>query len=147
MRKLSAALLLSVGVGGCVSTQEMPLAPNVVRLDTHASGALFAGQATGQTMRRAAELTLQNGFSHFRLEDAQMSHGSQFAGVYSSGTGTAFATASGNGAFTTGYSSGFSTPIYRPTTDVGVTVVMFHADEPGAKNAFDAAAVLKKYGE
>jgi hypothetical protein len=27
-----------------------------------------------------------------------------------------------------------------------VTVVMFHADEPGAKGAFDAAAVLKRYG-
>jgi hypothetical protein len=29
---------------------------------------------------------------------------------------------------------------------VAVTVVMFHADEPGAKDAFDAAEVLKKYG-
>jgi hypothetical protein len=29
---------------------------------------------------------------------------------------------------------------------VGVTVIMFHADEPGAKGAFDAAEVLKKYG-
>ena len=28
--------------------------------DTHASGGLFVGQATSQTMRRAAELTLQN---------------------------------------------------------------------------------------
>jgi len=49
-------------------------------------------------MRRAAELTLQNGYSHFRLEDAQMSRGSQFAGVYSSGAGAAFATDYGNAA-------------------------------------------------
>jgi|SRR5271165_572641 len=151
MRRLGVAagvaVLLGVCLSGCVSTQELPLAPNVVRLDTHASGALFAGQATGQTMRRAAELTLQNGYTHFRLEDAQLSHGSQFAGVYSSGTGSAFATGYGNAAYVTGYSSGFSTPIYRPTIDVGVTVVMFHAGDPGAKNAFDAAEVLRKYSQ
>src|SRR5208282_4870918 len=122
--KTLSALAFGLLIAGCVSTQEMPLAPNIVRLDTHASGALFAGQATGQTMRRAAELTLQNGYTHFRLEQAQMSQGSQFAGVYSSGTGNAFATGYGNAAFVSGYSSGFSTPIYRPTADVGVTVVM-----------------------
>jgi hypothetical protein len=145
MRSLRV-LPIALALAGCVSTQELPLAPNVVRLDTHASGALFAGQATGQTMKRAAEITLQNRYSHFRLEEAQLSHGSQFAGMSSYGTGTAIATGYGYGAFGTGTYTGFSTPIYRPTTDVGVTVVMFHANDPGAKDAFDAAAVLKKYG-
>lgn len=58
MRKLTAAIigLLGAATAGCVSTQELPLAPNMVRLDTHASGGLFIGQATGQTMRRAAEV-------------------------------------------------------------------------------------------
>jgi hypothetical protein len=146
MRKTAISMLLGVGLTGCVSTQEMPLAPNMVRLDTHASGALFAGSATSQTMKRAAELTLQNGYTHFRLENAEMSQGSQLAGVYSSGTGTAYATGYGYSAFATGSSNGFSTTIYRRTADVGVTVVMFHAKEPGAKNAFDAAAILKRYG-
>jgi hypothetical protein len=95
--------IIGLGASGCVSTQELPLAPNVVRLDTHASGALFAGQATGQTMRRAAELTLQNGYTHFKLEDAQLSHGSQFAGAYSYGTGSAVATGFGSVAYATGY--------------------------------------------
>jgi hypothetical protein len=125
----TVALLFAAGLAGCVNTHETPLAPNMVRLDTHASGALFAGQATGQTVRRAAEVTVQNGYSHFRLEDAHVSSGSQFTGFYST------------------YLTGLPTPVDRPTTDVGVTVVMFHADEPGAKGAFDAAAVLKKYGE
>jgi hypothetical protein len=147
MRKLIVATIAGLSVGGCVSTQELPLAPNVVRLDTHASGALFTGQATAQTMRRAAELTLQNGYSHFRLEQAQMSQGSQLAGVNSFGTGSAFATGYGYGASAYGYSSGFSTPVYRRTVDVGVTVVMFHANEPGAKGAFDAAEILKKYSQ
>jgi hypothetical protein len=60
----------------------MPLAPNMVRLDTHAGGALFVGQAAGQTMKRAVELTLQNGYTHFRLEQASMAQGEQLAGVF-----------------------------------------------------------------
>jgi hypothetical protein len=150
MRKKILALiaaLLGSGVAGCVSTEEMPLAPNMVRLDTHAAGALFVGQATGQTMRRAAELTLQNGYTHFRLEQAQMSQGSQFAGMSTYNTGSAFATGYGNNAFVSGSSSGISTPIYARTADVGVTVIMFHANEPGAKGAFNAAEVLKKYSQ
>ena len=145
MRKFIMAGIAAFCVSGCVTTQEAPLAPNVVRLDTRASGGLFVGQATGQTMRRAAEVTLQNGYSHFRLQDVQLSNGSQFAGEVSSGTGSAFAY--GYGAFGAGSYSGFSTPIYRPTADVGVTVVMFHANDPGAKGAFDAEKVLKKYAQ
>jgi hypothetical protein len=121
----------------------MPLAPNVVRLDTQASGFLFAGQATGQTMRRAAELTLQNGYSHFRSEQAQVAQGSELAGVYSSGSASVYGNASGANA----YGSGFSTPIMKPTASIGVTVVMFHADEAGAEGAFDAKAVLAKYSQ
>ena len=79
--KTLSAFAFGLSIAGCVTTQEMPLAPNVVRLDTQASGLLFAGQATGQTMRRAAELTLQNGYSHFRLEQAQVAQGSELAGV------------------------------------------------------------------
>jgi len=92
-----AILFLGALLTGCVSTQELPLAPNEVRLDTHASGSLFVGQATGQTMRRAAELTLQNGYSHFRLGNAQLSRGSQFGGMATYGTGSAFATGYGSG--------------------------------------------------
>jgi hypothetical protein len=32
-----------------------------------------------------------------------------------------------------GLGSGFSTPIYASTAEVGVTVIMFHAKDPGAK--------------
>jgi hypothetical protein len=74
-------LMLGLALTGCIHTQELPLAPNMVRLDTQASGLLFAGQATNQTMRRAAELTLQNGFTHFRFEQASLQQGSQMADV------------------------------------------------------------------
>jgi hypothetical protein len=134
---LASALCLSLG--GCISTQEMPLAPNVVRLDTSASGLLFSRLATGQTMHRAAELTLQSGYTHFRLDDASLSQGSRYAGSFTSANATAY----GNQNLAVVNGSAMSTPIYRPTTSVGVTVIMFHADEPGAKGAFDAAQVLK----
>ena len=133
MRKFIVATIAGLGVSACVSTQEMPLAPNEVRLDTHAA-AWFTGQAASVTMRRAAESTLQNGYSYFRLEQASVSQGTQLAGVSNYSTGSAYATGFGNSAVATGYSSGIpSTPIYRRTADVGVTVVMFHAGEPGAE--------------
>ena len=56
--RILIALAFSLAIAGCVSTQEMPLAPNEVRFDTHAAGALFTGQVASVTMRRAAELTL-----------------------------------------------------------------------------------------
>jgi hypothetical protein len=120
-------------LSACIRTQEMPLAPNVVRIDTQAAGLLFAGQATGQTMRRAAEITLQHGYSHFRLDQVGMSQGSEVSGIYTYGTANASGYAAGNSAYGSATSSGFATPIRRPTANVGVTVIMFHADEAGAK--------------
>jgi len=143
MKRLLVAAC-AAALSACIRTQEMPLAPNVVRLDTQASGLLFAGQATGQTMRRAAELTLQNGYSHFRLDQVGMGQGSEVSGVYSSQTGNASAYAMGNTVYANGTSSGFATPIRRPTASVGVTVIMFHADDAGAQGAFDAAQVLRE---
>jgi hypothetical protein len=143
IKRFSVVALASLALAGCVHTQELPLAPNVVRLDTQASGLLFAGQAPAATMRRAAELTLQHGYSHFRFEQASMAQGSELSGVYSSGSASAY----GNAYGATAYGSGVSTPIYRPTANVGVTVVMFRANEPGAQGAFVAADVLKQYSQ
>ena len=149
LKRVCFAATLCLFVAGCVTTQEMPLAPNVVRLDTHASGLLSVGQTTDRTMKRAAELTLQNGYSHFRLDQVAVNQSRELGCVYSSGQATSFGTATGtrvgntvyvNGSSVgTGY--GMSTPIYRPTSDVGVTVYMFRANEPGAQGAFDAKQV------
>ena len=45
LAKPVAVIGVALFAAGCINTQEMPLAPNVVRLDTHVSGLLFAGQA------------------------------------------------------------------------------------------------------
>ena len=102
MKQLVIAIVASLGLSGCGGVQELPLAPNMARLDVGPFGAPSVGGEA--TLRRVAELTLQNGYSAFRL-----------------------------------------TPIYALAFDrFGVTVVMFYAGDPRARDAFDAAAVLAK---
>lgn len=144
MKRLS--IVAAVLLAGCIRTAEMPLAPNVVRLDTQASGLLFTGQATSQTMRRAAELTLRGGYTHFKFQDAQMAQGSEISGVVGSSNTTLNGTYRPGGFTGTANSFGGANVVRRPTANVGVTVVMFRSDEPGAQGAFDAQAVLKQYG-
>jgi hypothetical protein len=143
--KRIAVGLLSLLVTACATTSEMPLAQNVVRLDTQASGLLFVGSAPSMTMKKAAEATLRRGHTHFRLEQASSSQGSRLAGIQTYNSGTASATMYGNTAYWTYGGQGFATRLYAPTANVGVTLVMFN--ESGAKGAFDAADVLKKQGK
>jgi hypothetical protein len=140
-------LLAASMLAGCISTQEMPLAPNVVRIDTQSSGWLFTGKTVPQTMRAAANATLQRGYSHFRFADAGMSQGSQVAGVIG-GSNTNFNGNYGYG-FMSGYSNSFGSAsvVRAPTAGAAATVIMFHADEPGAQGAFDAAQVLQQYSQ
>ena len=102
MRNLIVATIAALSLSACADTQEYPIAPNMVRLDISPPTAPFLRQTT---LRRAAELTLQNGYSAFRLD-----------------------------------------PIYAEAfDDFGVIVVMFHAGDPRAADAFDAAAVLRRH--
>ena len=141
---IRAAIVAAVGtiLAGCVSTSEMALAPNIVRLDTMAKGAFFVPHAGDVTLQRAAQVTIRNGYEYFRLEQPQMGQGSLYVGSSSFGNASVY----GNAFGATAYGSSFSTPHYAPTSEIGVTVVMFHANEPGAKDAFNAAQVLQKYG-
>lgn len=146
MKKLG---LLSLGaalaLGACVSTQEMPLAPNMVRLDTQARGMLFTGQAVPQTMRAAALATINRGYTHFRFADAGLAQGSEVSGVVATSNGS-FGGTYGAGTYT-GQTNEMVTAsaIRRPTASAAATVIMFHADEPGAKGAFVAEDVLRQY--
>jgi hypothetical protein len=81
-------------------------------------------------MRAAAEATLKAGYTHFKLSDT------------SSGVGeTEHAACSWNR-----YGGGCGS-VVRPVSGVGTTVTMFHANEPGAKDAFDAQQVLAQYSQ
>jgi hypothetical protein len=97
-------IAVALALAGCASIQETAFAPNMVRLDVKPYAEPLVREAT---LRRAAELTLQNGYSALRLM-----------------------------------------PIYVLSFDeFGVTVVMFHAGDASAYGAFDAASVLKTYGD
>ena len=65
MRNLVLAAIAGLGMSACASMQELPLAPNMVRLDV--SPSVFALSVREATLRRAAELTVENGYSAFRL--------------------------------------------------------------------------------
>jgi len=55
---------VALSLAGCASIEETEFAPNMVRLDVQPYAPPFVGEAT---LRRAAELTLQKGYSAFRL--------------------------------------------------------------------------------
>ena len=139
--------LLTVTLAGCISTQEMPLAPNVVRLDTQSQGLLFTGQTVPQTMRAAAKATLDRGYTHFKMADAGLSQGSQVAGVVGT-SNTNFNGSYGYGSMSGTSNSFGSTGVIRaPTASAAATIIMFHANEPGAQGAFEAEQVLKQYAQ
>lgn len=144
--RIALATVAILAMSACTTTNEIALAPNVVRLDTQAQGLAFVGSASEVTMQRAAQATLERGYTHFRVIDAQTSQGRRLAGVNNSWSGSATATTFGNSTFVSGSGGGYSTPIYAPTANVGLTIEMFRAGEPGARNAFDAQDVLNRKG-
>lgn len=137
MKNVALAVLVSVALAGCVSTQEMPLAPNVVRIDTKAGGLLFAHRAVPETMRAAARATLERGYTHFIMQDANLAQGSSYVGTISNVNGTY-----GNGSYS---AYGSSTAIRSPQASSAATVVMFRANDPQAAGAFRAEDVLRQY--
>jgi len=111
-----------VFLGGCVQTRELQMAQNVVRLETEGRGRIGAQAVDGAIMKRAAEATLQRGYTHFRLDGANMNSRSEIIG------------------FSAGFNS-ISADRMR-VTNVGATVTMYKANEPGARGALDAEEVL-----
>lgn len=144
---LAFGILCFLSLTGCISTQEMPLAPNVVRIDTQARGFLFTGQTVPQTMRAAAKATLDRGYTHFKFADAGLNQGSVVTGVVSNSNSN-FSGTYGQG-FVSGNSNSFGTAsvVRAPTASAAATVIMFRANEPGAQGAFEADQVLRQYAE
>lgn len=136
-----AVVALSIPICACVTTQEMPLSANVWKIQTDAGGLLFVGQASSQTLKRAAELTLKQGYTHFRIADAAMNSGSEFAGYIPGQTNTTVNVMGSTAYGTTTYAPGVA--LRRPTAQASATVIMYHSNDPEAKNALDAEAILR----
>ena len=121
MQKLLLALGAAVGLAGCVSTQEIPLSANSYQLEVSGTGRFGAGAVPQTTLRRAAELTLEKGFTHFVLGSATMQTAHTYAGQAS------------------------IVPLIATTRSNSVTVRMFRPGEN--PNALDARSILQTYGE
>jgi hypothetical protein len=76
MRNLIVAAIAGLSVSACAGADEYPLAPNMVRLSVNPPAAPFG---SGAMLRRAAELTLQNGYSAFRLDPVYVEAFDDFA--------------------------------------------------------------------
>jgi len=151
MKRIIAFAIASLSLAGCVTTQTTPLAPNAVRIDTQAGGAFYAGKAVPATMRAAAKETLEAGYTHFRLAGVQSGQGSEVVGVVGGGSG--YTSGYAPGLLSGGGYNGFETYDNSETVirahreNSSATVLMFNANEPGAKGAFNARAILAKYPE
>ncbi|WP_034658714.1 hypothetical protein [Chelativorans sp. J32] len=120
MRKLPILISLAVALAGCVSTQEIPLSVNSYQLEVSGTGRFGAGAVPQATLKRAAELTLEKGFTHFTLGGATMQTAHTYAGQAS------------------------FVPLIATTRSNSVTVRMFRPGEN--PNALDARTILATYG-
>ena len=102
-------------------------------------------------MRTAAKETLARGYSHFKFYQAGLSQGSEFAGTIHSlnGSMNGTCTSYGNTGSCSGNYSGIgsSLAVQRHVESSEATVVMFHAGEAGARDAFKATEILQQYPE
>lgn len=134
MRVLLLAAMLPLV--GCVQTSELPMAANVVRLESSAGGIVGRARAPKETLRRAAEMTLAKGYTHFVLADVNSSTDTFYAG-----SSPGQVSVHGNTATVRPGS-----PRYGSRTSVGVTVVMYRASDPQAASALNAREVLAANG-
>ena len=136
MRGLLLSLALSVIVTGCVQTSELPLAENVVLIRATGLSSnwithmVVAEQVPTQTLRRAAQATIDRGYTHFRIKNAT----SQATYV---GNTPLRGHVMGNSVMVSG-----GNPI--TSTDIVLMIVMYREGEKGARGAIDAHFTLRE---
>lgn len=134
MRPVWAVGAICLALGGCFRSTEMQTSANTFQLQTEASGLLFAGRAGQENLKKAAELTLKNGYTHFRLEGASLAQGQQYVGSTPSTVNVYGNTAVLNP----------GAPIMAPTSHASATVIMYRQGDPGFQGSLDAAAILRQ---
>jgi hypothetical protein len=135
-------------LGGFSETQ---LAPNVWKVNFQGNGATSTERVSDFVLLRSADLTLQNGFTHFALADARAGSTTAAFTTPVTATTTGSSTRFGNhvyGSSTTTYSGGQTYFVSYPSANN--TIVMFKGQPTDVSAAFDAAflceSIGKKYG-
>ena len=130
-----AALLCAA----CVQTTERPLSSNVYQISAEGSGAISAVLTERDLLKRVAELTLEQGYTHFVLSNAERET-RPAPGGFTTFPGSPTYTEPGN-TVTASRPPGLASPTYRPVKTVSVIVVMYNdTDKP--KDALAAADYL-----
>ena len=73
-------VVLAVLLSGCVTQNELALQRNVYQLDIDARGDLGISDAANSMQRRAAELTLSKGYTHYIIADSDSETGTEVIG-------------------------------------------------------------------
>jgi outer membrane murein-binding lipoprotein Lpp len=142
MLRVAVLLATTLLIAGCVSSQEMQLSKNTVRINTHGEGFIGSVESDNFTMRRAAKLTLDNGYQRFIIADASRSSRVETVG-YTPGQAITNVRYEGHRRVeTTSYTA--PQPIRETMTEVGVTVIMLNPGDEDFENAIDAAETIKR---
>jgi len=157
MRTLTA-IALALLLGGCATTYqpeglsggftETQLDTNVFRVSFRGNGYTRAERAEELALLRSAELTLQNGFTHFLIVDGRSR---ERLGTYTTPTQsftTANATAFGNSAYGTARTTtygGQSFVVSRPSTTN--TIVCFKEKPSIQALVYDAKFICNSLGK
>ena len=130
---------LALFCAACVQTTETPLSSNIYQISAEGSGAIAAALTERELLKRAAQLTLEQGYTHFVLSDAQRATRSESGGL-DTFPGSTIYTEPGNSVTAT-RPPGFAAPTYRPIKNVSVLVAMF-TDSDKPKDALAAVDYL-----
>jgi hypothetical protein len=159
-RRLFILVPLAVCLSGCATSyhsksytggfSETQLAPDVFRVYFRGNGYTSGERAQDFALLRAAELTLQNGFTDFAILDENNSTTTQSfttpGQAYTTGSGYANGNMVSYSSFTT-YTPGQTYTFYKPQS--GIVIKCFQA-KPDGISSFDAAflqqSLKKKYG-
>jgi hypothetical protein len=142
MFRVAAVLAATLLVTACVSSREMQLSKNTVRIDTHGEGFIGSMESDNYTMRKAAKLTLENGYQRFVISDASRASHVETVGYTPAQAITNVRYEGHRRVETTSYTA--PQPIRETMTEVGVTVTMLNPGDEGFENAIDAAETLKR---
>ncbi|RCL04140.1 MAG: hypothetical protein JSC189_000188 [Candidatus Tokpelaia sp. JSC189] len=154
MKNIIALALLFI-LAGCIRSNEIALAPNVIRINTQASGGLSIGKANTEMMKKAAETTINRGYTHFIISDYSYGNETIVSGVnhntYGTINGTTFGAINNNmymgNALGTYNSNTYSNVITMPVERSSMTIIMFKQGDKTPPNAWEAKIVLDKGGK
>ncbi len=122
-------LILGLAIAGCVSTTETQLRQDIWQIKASGQGFLAKGKTANALHKRAAELTLEKGYTHFILGLPQTNSSLSTAG-FTPIQGSVV----GNNFYVSG---GQPINVYQESS-----IVLVKMSRSGADGALDAAVVL-----